>query len=329
VVVPPPPVTGNPTILIGSDNGGVICLTNVAANTHLGVDGFGPDVSATRPAAADINGDGVMDMVIGNGAGSPSRVVVMDGVTRQPVLTISPFGDAFTGGVFVAVGDINGDGVPDVAASAGSDGGPRVVVYLNQRGNLVPVADFFAFDDGFRGGVHVAIGDVNHDGFGDVIVGAGEGGGPRVATFDGRSLVAGSAVRLFNDFFALDASSRMGVFVAAGDVSGDGFADVVVTSDTGGGPMVSVFDGRLLATTGAVVPIANFYSGDASTRGGLRVAVRDLDGDGRADIITGAGVGDGSRVRLFAGKTIGTVAAPTPIGEGDAFPGLIFGVYVG
>jgi hypothetical protein len=77
------------------------------------------------------------------------------------------------------------------------------------------------------------------------------------------------------------------------------------------------------------VPVANFYSGDASTRGGLRVAVRDLNGDGRADIITGAGVGDGSRVRVFAGKDIGTVAAPTPIGEGDAFPGLIFGVYVG
>src|SRR5207253_7770409 len=104
---------------------------------------------------------------------------------------VLPFGDAFTGGVYVAAGDIDGDKIADLAVTADTGGGPRVRIFLTKGGQLVPVADFFALDPDFRGGLRVALGDVNRDGFADLVVTAGPGGGPRVATYDGRSRFGG------------------------------------------------------------------------------------------------------------------------------------------
>src|SRR5262249_6861776 len=90
---------------------------------------------------------------------------------------------------------------------------------------------------GFIGGVHVATGDVNGDAVDDIIVGAGAGGGPAVKVYDG---VTGAEVR---SFFAYDPGFTGGVFVAAGDVTGAGHADIITGAGAGGGPNVKVFDG--------------------------------------------------------------------------------------
>src|SRR5687767_3178842 len=63
----------------------------------------------------------------------------------------------------------------------------------------------------FRGGARAAVGDVNGDGVGDLVVAAGFQGGPRIAGYDGNSLAGGSPARLFADFFALEPSVRNGV----------------------------------------------------------------------------------------------------------------------
>jgi hypothetical protein len=284
---------------------------------------------AARVASGDVTGDGVPDVVVGSAPGVPAVVSVVDGKTRQVLFQVLPFGIGFTGGVFVAAGDVDGDGRADVAVTADTGGGPRVRVYLTRPGGLVPAADFLAVDPGFRGGLRVALGDVNHDGFADLVVVPGPGGGPRVATYDGRSLRPGvTPVRLWNDFFAFEAGSRVGAFVAAGDLDGDGFAEVVVGAEAGGGPRVSVFDGRGLAETGQPVVVANFFSGPATGRGGVRVAARDVDGAGVVDVVTGAGVGSGSTVRVYPGPDVLASPAPTPILEQDAFAGLTTGVYV-
>jgi hypothetical protein len=130
-----------------------------------------------------------------------------------------------------------------------------------------------------------------------------------------------------NDFFAIDPTYRGGLFVAVGDVTGDGYGELVIGTDVGGGPRVQVFDGASILA-GAPVKIADFFSGPSTDRGGVRVAVRDVDGDGYPEILTGSGVGSGSRVRIYNGLAAATEPNPQPFFETDAFPGLTTGVYV-
>src|SRR5260370_431988 len=100
-------------------------------------------------------------------------------------LSFSAYDPSFTGGVRVAVGDVNGDGVPDLITAAGPGGGPHVKIFDGATGNLI--ASFFAYDPSFTGGVYVAAGDVNGDGHADIITGAGANGGPHVKVFDGKT----------------------------------------------------------------------------------------------------------------------------------------------
>jgi hypothetical protein len=147
-----------------------------------------------------------------------------------------------------------------------------------------------------------------------------------VAVYDGRSVAAGGATRLVNDFFAFDSTTRTGVFVAAGDVNGDGFADLVFGPEDGGAPRVTVFGGQALMT-GSAAPEASYFAAPSGERGGIRVAVHDLDGDGRAEVITGGGVGTGSRVRVYDGASV--FSAPRATEDFDWVPGLLTGVFVG
>ena len=81
------------------------------------------------------------------------------------------------------------------------------------------ILEFFAFDAAFTGGVRVATADVNNDGTPDVIVAAGEGGGPHVRVFDGAELALGNIVDLQN-FMAYDPAFTGGVYVAANNAAG-------------------------------------------------------------------------------------------------------------
>jgi len=88
-----------------------------------------------------------------------------------------------------------------------------------------------------------------------------------------------------------------------------------------------VFDGgSLLANQYA--PVADFFAGDPANRGGVRVAVKDLDGDARADLVVGSGTGAGSHVTTYPGKGLAG-GSPTPGQSFDAYPGFAGGVFVG
>src|SRR5262249_33658508 len=140
---------------------------------------------------------------------------------------------------------------------------------------------FFAFDKNFTGGVRVGVGDVNGDGFPDIVCAAGPGGGPNVTVVSG---LDGS--QIYN-FFAFDINFTGGCFGAAGDVNGDGFAHIIVGADAGGGPNVFVLSGKNRT------PLLSYFPYNLNFTGGVRVAAGDVNGAGRAAIITGAGLGGG------------------------------------
>jgi len=172
-----------------------------------------------------------------------------------------------------------------IITGAGAGGGPHVRVFDSVG---LPVSGFFAYDKKFTGGVNVAAGDVDGDGKDEIITGAGAGGGPHIRVFD-----------LFGQpkagFFAYDKKFTGGVNVAAGDVDGDGKDEIIVGSGAGGGPHVQVFD--LFGQ-----PKAGFFAYDKKFTGGVNVAAGDVDGDGKDEIITGAGAGGGPHIRVFDGK---------------------------
>src|SRR5262249_53092938 len=142
---------------------------------------------------------------------------------------------SFLNGVFVASGDVNNDGIDDIITAPDAGGGPLVKVFTGP--NLALLMAFNAYDPSFRGGVHVAAGDVDGDGFEDVITGPGVGGGSLVHVYSGKD---GSMLLSF-DAFAIVGSFQGGVFVAAGDTNGDGKAEIITGPGVGGGPLVGVF----------------------------------------------------------------------------------------
>jgi hypothetical protein len=259
-----------------------------------------------------------------------ATVIVTDGATHQVVRVINPFEGAFSGGVYVALGDINGDGAADIAISADMGGGPRVEIYSGL--GTVRLANFFGIDDtAFRGGARVAFGDFNGDGTEDLAVAAGFQGGPRVAIYDGKSLLTGFPTKLVNDFFVFEPSVRDGVFLSTGDVNGDGFADLITGGGPSGGPRVLVIDGQSLIKQGSgnLVPLANFFAGDPAIRSGVMVSAKDIDGDNKADVIVGLATSTGGTVASFQGAALSPTTAPPAKWTFDALTDPFSGPFVG
>ena len=277
--------------------------------------GFAGEV---RTATADITGDGVPDYIGGAGPGGGPRVAVLDGRTHERIADFLAFEESFTGGVFVAAADFDGDGKAEIAVTPDQGGGP-VVALFNSNGS--ERTRFFGIaDDAFRGGARVALGDVNADGTPDAVVSAGFLGGPRIAIFDGRTLGNPDPVRLVPDFFAFESSVRNGAFVAAGDLDNDGFADLAFGGGPTGAPRVRIVGGQQLLAAGEVANLdeapnaglADFFAGSDASRGGARIAIR---GD---DLL--AGDGDSGRVRTYSFNGLrGGDRLPT--GEIDPFSG--------
>jgi hypothetical protein len=241
-----------------------------------------------RVAVGDVTGDGYPDLIVAPGPGGGPAIKVYDGATGAVRATFFAFDPAFLGGVYVAAGDVNGDGRDEVIASAGPGGGPHVAVFDGTTGAML--GTFFAYADTFTGGVRVAAGDTDGDGIDEILTVPGVDGGPavRVVKFQ-----PGGSVTQTASIFAYDPSFRGGMYVAAGDVNGDGKAEIITGTGRGGGPAVGIY-----TTDGT--QLMSFYAYDPLFRGGVRVAAEDLTGDGKAEIITGAGVGGGPQANVFA-----------------------------
>jgi len=309
--IPPTPPAPRPVahpVAVSTPAGGTVWLTYSDGSTTT-VAPFPGFTGPVRTATADMNGDGVADLVAAVGGGAAPHVKVLDGKTGAELMSFFAYGSDFTGGVSVAVGDVTGDGVPDIVTGAGTGAGPHVKVFDGRTG--AEVRSFFAYDAGFTGGVSVAAADLDGDGKADIVTGTLTGA-PHVKAFDG----ATGAERL--SFYAYDAAITGGVFVAAGDLDGDGRAEVVTGTGAGGGSHVKLFDGRTGTERGGFMAYAESF------RGGVRVAVTDTDGDGLAEVVTGAGPGGGPHVRVFDGRTLAVV---DEFMAGD--PTLFDGVFVG
>ncbi|CAN5132174.1 hypothetical protein BH11PLA2_BH11PLA2_24850 [soil metagenome] len=284
--------------------GNLAAIASTPGDYQLTVNGPGVTDAAgnamTTPAVANwtIVVRPVKYTAVGAGEGSLPTVVIYD-TDGHVVRSLTPFDTAFTGGVRVAVGDVNGDGTDDIIVSMGRGAAPRVKVYDGKT--FAVLNDFLAFEPKFTGGVLVAAGDITGDGKAEIIVTPDKGGGPRVRVLN--ALTAATVA----DFFGIqDVNFRGGARASIGDVTGDGRLDVVVAAGTGGGPRIAVFDGVSVAANNPSKPFGDFLAFESNLRNGANITVADIDGDGHGDIIAGAGDGGGPRLTAFSGSDLMT-----------------------
>ena len=236
-----------------------------------------------RVAAGDVTGSSSEEIVVGAGPGGGPHVRVFraDGTV---VSSFFAYDKNFRGGVNVAVGDIDGDGTDEIIAGAGKGGGPHVRIFRTD-GTLV--TSFFAYDKNLRGGVNVTVGDIDNDGREEIITAPGPGVSPEVKVFNdhGKQILS---------FMAFPQNMKAGVNVAFGNVDGNGTGRFIVSLMAGGPPEVRVFN------VGGVWQRA-FMVYDETFKGGINLAVGDLDKNGTAEIVVGLGQGGNSQIIVFDG----------------------------
>lgn len=293
-----------------------------------------------RVAMADVNGDGVPDIITVPGPGGGPNVRVFDGKTLQLLYSFQAYPSSFTAGLYVAAGDVDGDGIPEIITGAGEGGGPNVRVFkLDGNGGATLASSFYAYSAGFSGGVRVAVGDYNRDGLADIVTTPGFGGGPHVKIFDGGTVLSGTPT-ILAQFMAGDPRANVGAYATLANINNTQFMDVVVGSGSGNRE-VRVYDGRTMAfingftvtqpgappqpvntapTVGALlngVGLPNQLPTDSVTKtaaqngptAGLRVAALDINQDGVDDIIAIGGSGDQAVVRIRNGRSMTTLGS--------------------
>ena len=294
--------------------------------------------------AGDVNGDGFSDLIVGawsygNGQGSEGRAYVYHGsvaglATAAAWTTESNQVGAFFGVSVATAGDVNGDGFSDVIVGAyGYDNGQndegRAFVYHGSAAGLSTTAAWSAESNqvsAFFGRTVSTAGDVNGDGFSDIAVAAnlfdnGQSDEGRVFVYHGS--VGGLSTTAARTVEGNQMNAQFGVSVAtAGDVNGDGYADLIVGAHTYDSAQVD--EGQAFVYQGSASGLSTTASWTAegnqiNAQFGVSVATAgDVNGDGFSDVIVGAwtydnGHADEGRAFVYLGSAAGlaTTAAWT------------------
>jgi subtilisin family serine protease len=240
-------------------------------------------------ASGDVNGDGESEIILAAEKGNDPIVRIYNKEGKL-LKTWLAYDRGFKGGVRLAVGDFSGDGLADIIVAPGPSGGPHIKIF-NGEGRLL--RQFFADDIKSRGGLNVAIGDVDNNGSNELIIGAGINRPPFIKIYSNKAKLIGS-------FSAYPVNYKGGVNVAVSSLYGrkDGHKQNIITAPAGDfSPQVKVFDNK-----GNLKK--QFLAYNENWHGGINVTAGDISNDGLGEIITGAKYGATPHVRVFSGDGV-------------------------
>ncbi len=285
--------------------------------------GYGNSVSS----AGDVNGDGFDDIIIGASgysSGTGRAYIYFGGLTTNTVADVVMTGEAnnnYFGVSVSSAGDVNSDGYSDVIVGASGNSSDRGKVYLYFGGaSMNNTADVTMTGEGTGNifGYSVSgAGDVNGDGYSDVIAGANNYGGNlgRAYLFFG-----GASMNNIADVIMTgESGSYLGSTLSnAGDVNGDGYSDVIFGArdySASTGRVYVLFGGASMDNTPDVVMTGetsfNFFGSSVSSAG-------DVNGDGYYDVIVGArgySSNTGRAYIFFGGAAMNNTADVTMTGD--------------
>ncbi|MES2701542.1 MAG: FG-GAP-like repeat-containing protein [Bacteroidota bacterium] len=245
---------------------------------------FAAGTNARSVAIGDIDGDGKPDMAVANY--SSSTISVYHNTSSSGSITTGSFATqvTFTTGstpISVAIGDIDGDGKPDLAVTNG--GSATVSVFRNTSSSGSITSGSFATQVTFATGTqpfNVAIGDIDGDGKPDMAV--ANASSSTVSVYRNNS----SSGSITGGSFATQVTFATGSgpsSVAIGDLDGDGKPDLTVANT--GSNTVSVL--RNTSSSGSIS--SGSFDTQVTFETGSQpqsVAIGDIDGDGKSDLIT-------------------------------------------
>ena len=182
----------------------------------------------------------------------------------------------------VSAGDVKGEGRDYIVTGAGAGGGPHVRIFDLEGQSQ---GGFFAYEDSFRGGVQVAVGDVDGDGQDEIVTAPGPNHDSLIRVFNWQGEIE-------EEFPAYNKNFQGKVNLVVGDVDGDGIKEIVTGAGSGGGPHVRIFNSQ-----GGV--LSHFFAFNQNFLGGVQVAVGDVDGDGIGEILCSVDSRASSYVRVF------------------------------
>jgi hypothetical protein len=235
-------------------------------------------------------------------------VKIVDKTTGQILREFLAYESSFKGGVRLATGDMDGDGIDEIITAPGRSRASEIRVFTQEGVELTQYRTQ-AFPSSYKGGTEVAVGDVNGDGRNDIVAVPTEGR-VEVRVF----LQTGGVDPLPNapsrQFYVFDKKFKGGADVTLADVgtfSGgaavdaatpDGLAEIIVASGPGMRATVHVYDVTAAPTVvDTVLPFANSF------KGGLTVEAGRVNADAIPDLIFGSGNGGGSAVQIWDGRT--------------------------
>jgi len=316
---------GKAYVYLGSAAG--ISSNQAIARVLAGTGGQANFFATSIVSAGDVNGDGYGDVIAGAPYANQSTVTGEayvylggpDGLASDPDVTLkgpdgyrSEFGRNVCG-----AGDVNGDGYADVVVgtSPGVNEPGRAYVYLGSAsgiaGTQTPILLMGSNTNGDYFSTSLAgAGDVDGDGLGDIVVGSENN---RVYLYKGSP--SGIATEPITLIGPNETSPFFGRTVAgAGDVNGDGYADIAI----GAAPWQ---DGRVYVYTGgpsgpALSATLNGPAGGGGWFGAGLAGVRDVNGDGYADLIVGAPLNGGNdmpRAFVYFGASSGIAPSQQPL----------------
>ncbi|MFH1598612.1 MAG: CARDB domain-containing protein [Patescibacteria group bacterium] len=247
-----------------------------------------------KVAKADVDGDGNQEIITASGPGRRGEIRIFNtqGTLEKVVLA---FDSNFQGGLALATGDLDGSGLAEIVVAPLSGGGPNIRIFGYRNGQYLPTTEnFMAYDSGFRGGVNLAVGDLEGDGLSEIITAPKSQGGPHLRIFGYRNGVYRPVIL---GLMAYEESFRGGINLACGDLNSDGADEIITGVVSAGGPHIRVFGRNRQSTISLLNP--GFMAFDSSFQGGVNVASADLDSDGQAEIVTAIESGDVAKVRVY------------------------------